>query len=105
MQNCAIDSCTGELCNDDTFSMMSAGAVGVVASVMVMVVTIFTAKTLFIFSYKVHVLPRLILVSSSIVDGSIWTTETMIFIAGNKFPAIKSLSFLMGDFIWFGRLN
>eukprot|EP00116_Pleurobrachia_bachei_P003189 sb/3463451/ len=31
-------------------------------------------------SCKVHVLPRLILVSSSIVDGSIWTTETMILL-------------------------
>eukprot|EP00116_Pleurobrachia_bachei_P016477 sb/3476739/ len=29
---------------------------------------------------NLHVLPRLILVSSSIVDGSIWTTETMILL-------------------------
>ena len=37
MKNCNLETCTGELCNDDTFTMMSSGAVGVVASVVVMV--------------------------------------------------------------------
>eukprot|EP00116_Pleurobrachia_bachei_P008012 sb/3468274/ len=41
-------------------------------------------------SYKVHVLPRLILVSSSIVDGSIWTTETMILLQEINHTTVSS---------------